>query len=238
MRTVHNILTWAWNLARSGMGVDKDGYAGMQCTDLDTWPAKHFFGVDLWGNARDLLDSAEGVGWEVVYASSGMRPEPGAFFVMDYWADGVNYGHTGLIIGVTGDWLETVEQNLAGDLDYGSPAQFNQRPLSDLVGWFYPPYEAEAGSELAVTDSSAMVPEEGEFTLGDMSINVRRSPSLLGQVVAVYEPGEVVRYDQKILSSDGYRWISFVGQSGHRNYMAIAPVDANGNRVGLWGTIR
>lgn len=241
MRTVHNVLTWAWNLAQSGMGVDKDGYAGSQCVDLVSWPAKHFFGVDLWGNARDLLDSAAGAGWSVVYASSGLRPEPGAFFVMDYWAGGVNYGHTGFIIGLTGEMLETVEQNLAGDLEVGSPAQFNKRPLSDLVGWFYPPYEDEegnGGADKAVVDRSAMVPEEGEFTLGDMSINVRREPSLLGEVVAVYEPGEVVTYDYKVLASDGYRWISFVGGSGHRNYMAIAPVDAKGNRVGLWGTIR
>lgn len=237
MKTVYNVLTWAGNLARSGMGVDKDGYAGMQCVDLVSWPAKHFFGVDLWGNARDLLDSAAGAGWMVVYAASNLSPEPGACFVMDYWAGGVNYGHTGLVIAnLGGGYVETVEQNLAGNLDHGSPAQFHRRHISDLVGWFYPPYEAD-NSDHTVVDSSAMVPETGKFTIGNTSINVRRAPSLLGEVVDVYEPGEEVYYDHKVLASDGYRWISFVGGSGHRNYMAIAPVDADGNRIGLWGEI-
>ena len=33
----------------------------------------------------------------------------------------------------------------------------------------------------------------------------------------------------------GYRWISYVGASGNRNYMAIGPTDEAGNRTDLWG---
>ncbi|HEM5071691.1 TPA: hypothetical protein U1212_002399, partial [Streptococcus suis] len=62
----------------------------------------------------------------------------------NYWAsDGVNYGHTGVIIGVDGDIAQTVEQNLAGNLYVGSPAQYASQRISQLVGWFYPPYEVE-----------------------------------------------------------------------------------------------
>ncbi|HEM3183285.1 TPA: lysin, partial [Streptococcus suis 89-5259] len=69
---------------------------------------------------------------------------PGAVFVKNYWAsDGVNYGHTGVIIGVDGDIAQTVEQNLAGNLYVGSPAQYASQRISQLVGWFYPPYEVE-----------------------------------------------------------------------------------------------
>ncbi|HES4213349.1 TPA: glucosaminidase domain-containing protein, partial [Streptococcus pyogenes] len=53
------------NLANAGMGVDKDSFAGWQCADVPCYAAKHWFGVDLWGNAIDLLDSAAAVGWEV-----------------------------------------------------------------------------------------------------------------------------------------------------------------------------
>lgn len=238
MRTVHYMITWSTRLVLSGMGVDKDGYAGTQCVDKITFPMKEFFGIDLWGNAIDLLDSAAANGLAVIYTSSGQLPQPGDFFVMNYVApDGINYGHTGLIHEHLGDgWYKTAEQNLAGNLEVGSPAQFHRRHISELLGWFRPPYEAD-NSDHTVVDSSAMVPEIGRFTVGNTAINVRRAPSLMGEVVDVYEPGEEVYYDHKVMASDGYRWISFVGGSGHRNYMAIAPVDADGNRIGLWGEI-
>ncbi|HEP1471838.1 TPA: glucosaminidase domain-containing protein, partial [Streptococcus pyogenes] len=50
------------NLANAGMGVDKDSFAGWQCADVPCYAAKHWFDVDLWGNAIDLLDSAAAVG--------------------------------------------------------------------------------------------------------------------------------------------------------------------------------
>ncbi|WP_261309213.1 CHAP domain-containing protein [Streptococcus suis] len=144
MTTANMVVDFFIGHANRGTGVDKDKMYGMQCVDVPSHAAKHWFGVDLWGNAIDLLDSAEQVGFEVHRMPTSARPRPGAFFVKDYVAgDGVNYGHTGVIISVDGDIAQTVEQNLAGNLYVGSPAQYASQRISQLVGWFYPPYEVE-----------------------------------------------------------------------------------------------
>ncbi|HGO8537522.1 CHAP domain-containing protein [Streptococcus suis] len=144
MTTANEAVMFVTDLANRGAGVNYDGAYGMQCVDLPNWICGKFFGKPLWGNAIDLLDSAEQVGFEVHRLPTSVRPRPGAVFVKNYWAsDGVNYGHTGVIIGVDGDIAQTVEQNLAGNLYVGSPAQYASQRISQLVGWFYPPYEVE-----------------------------------------------------------------------------------------------
>ena len=45
-----------------------------------------------------------------------------------------------------------------------------------------------------------------------------RSPSLSGEVVAVYGNGEVINYDSYCIA-EGYVWISYIGASGIRNYV-------------------
>ena len=82
-----------------------------------------------------------------------------------------------------------------------------------------------------------LIPENGTFIIGDTAINVRRGPSLNSEIVALYNPGQEVHYDYKG-SANGYRWISYVGESGNRNYMAIGQTDEEGNRISLWGTLK
>lgn len=144
MTTANEAVKFVTDLANRGAGVNYDGAYGMQCVDLPNWICGKFFGKPLWGNAIDLLDSAEQVGFKVYRLPTSARPRPGAVFVKDYVAgDGVNYGHTGIVICVDGDIAQTVEQNLAGNLYVGSPAQYASQRISQLVGWFYPPYEVE-----------------------------------------------------------------------------------------------
>ena len=81
-----------------------------------------------------------------------------------------------------------------------------------------------------------LIPENGTFIVGDAAINVRRGPSLNSEIVAVYDANEKVHYDYKG-SANGYRWISYIGESGNRNYMAIGQTDEEGNRISLWGTL-
>ena len=64
----------------------------------------------------------------------------------------------------------------------------------------------------------------GSFTSSVNNLNVRRSPSLSGQVVAQYNKGESVKYVSYI-DSEGYRWISYIGKSGNRNYVARRKLD-------------
>lgn len=242
MTTANEVVQYTINLANSGMGVDKDGMFGTQCADLPCFIAKNWFGVDLWGNAIDLLNSAASVGWAVEYMPTDANPRAGAIFVMAVPTH--PYGHTGVVIADSdGYTMQTVEQNIDGNadaLENGAPARFNTRNFSGVVGWFYPPYSDNTQSQDVVSAPTSneieLIPEDGTFTVGDAAINVRRAPNLNGEIVAVYERGQSVTYDSKG-SANGYRWISYIGGSGNRNYMAIGQTDEAGNRISLWGTL-
>ena len=164
---------------------------------------------------------------------------------MNAWFGGVNYGHCGIVIedsdGVT---MRTVEQNIDGNVDaliVGGPARYNNRGFEDVIGWFYPPYSdgpspVTPADVTPTSDEIELTPETGTFKVGEASINVRRAPNLNSEIVHVYEPGESVNYDSKG-SANGYRWISYIGDSGNRNYMAIGQTDDSGNRITLWGDL-
>lgn len=219
----------------------------MQCADLPCFVAKNWFGVDLWGNAIDLLNSAAANGWEVHRMPTDANPKEGAVFVMHSIAyDGVDYGHTGVVIADSdGYTMRTVEQNIDGNADaltIGGPARFNTRDFAGVAGWFYPPYKdtkvkQPIATEPKASDEINLIKEIGTFTVDADAINVRRAPNLKSDIVATYKKGQSVTYDSKG-SANGYRWISYVGGSGKRNYMAIGQTDKDGNRISLWGTIK
>ena len=48
--------------ANAGDGVDNDGAYGFQCADVPCYGLRHWYGVTLWGNAYDLLESARSQG--------------------------------------------------------------------------------------------------------------------------------------------------------------------------------
>ncbi|HEL1496797.1 TPA: SH3 domain-containing protein, partial [Streptococcus equi subsp. equi] len=76
----------------------------------------------------------------------------------------------------------------------------------------------------------------GTFTLDAAEINVRRWPNLTSEVVDSYKQGQTVSFDSEGYAN-GYYWISYVGGSGKRNYMAIGPTDKDGNIISLWGKL-
>ena len=148
MSKTQEMIQFFIDLANKGDGVDNDGAYGFQCADVPCYGLRHWFGVTLWGNAYDLLESARSQGLKVVYDAD--YPKAGWFFVKSYVAgDGVNYGHTGLVIedsdGLT---IKTVEQNVDGNADYlevGGPARFREHAVEDILGYIVPPEEMEAG---------------------------------------------------------------------------------------------
>lgn len=50
--------------------------------------------------------------------------------------------------------------------------------------------------------------------------NVRSAPNTRAEVVAQYGVGQSIRYDS-VYECDGYRWISYIGGSGQRRYVAF-----------------
>lgn len=246
MVATNDILSFSESLANQGVGTDADGAYGTQCVDLPNSISINFFGKALWGNAIDLLNSAAGLGYEVVYDAVGVNPRAGAIFVMDTtYLYGHPYGHTGIVIedsdGVT---IRTIEQNIDGNADslyVGGPARYNTRNFDGIVGWFYFPVDDQPAEVQSITpaepltvDSNGFNPETGTFTVEVSALNVRASAGLAGEIVAVYTAGMEINYDGW-LDNDGYIWITYIGASGNRRYVAVGQSD-NGQRITDFGS--
>ena len=145
MTTVNEVVDFWKSQADAGLGVDNDGLFGYQCADLPCYTTNHFFGVQLWGNAIDLLAAAENAGLKVEYDAVGVNPKKGDLFVMS--VVGHNFGHTGIVIEDSdGYTIKTIEQNinpyqsLDSKLTVGGAAMYNERDFSGIIGWIRPPY--------------------------------------------------------------------------------------------------
>ena len=246
MATTNNVILFAENLANAGVGTDADGAWGTQCVDLPNSISINFFGKTLWGNAIDLLNSAAGLGYEVEYNQEGdldSKPRAGAVFVMDTtYIYGHEYGHTGLVIEDSdGYTMRTIEQNIDGNADslyIGGPARYNTRNFDGVVGWFYFPTDDtgyQPGPSTPSGDGS-INEETGIFTVEVSALNVRAAAGLDAEIVAVYTVGQEINYDGWC-DKDGYIWITYIGGSGNRRYVAVGQSE-NGRRVTNFGSFR
>lgn len=75
-----------------------------------------------------------------------------------------------------------------------------------------------------VNENWKIIPQKGTFTSNVNNLRVRRSPSMNGEVVAYYDKGGKVNYDGYV-DNEGYRWITYIGKSGNRNYIARRSLD-------------
>lgn len=243
MAVLDDIILFAKNLANAGLGWDQDGVYGTQCVDLPNGIAGQFFGQALWGNAIDLLNSAASLGWQVVYNVEGdmsVVPKKGAVFVMDtVYLYGHPYGHTGLVIEDSdGYTMQTIEQNIDGNADslyVGGPARYNTRDFSGVVGWFYFPTKEQVTYTVPAQTGDGTIHEEtGTFTVKVSALNVRAKAGLDGEIVAVYTPEMTINYDGWC-DKDGYIWITYLGASGNRRYVAVGQSE-NGRRITDFGS--
>ena len=56
------------------------------------------------------------------------------------------------------------------------------------------------------------------------TLNIRTAPSKNAEVVATYSSGNEFKYDGYI-DADGVRWVTYIGQSGNRRYVARRTLD-------------
>lgn len=245
MTTVYEMNASAQYLADNGIGADHDGYFGSQCVDLINYLLYKHYGIELAGNAIDLLDSAASKGLEVVYDAPGLMPKAGAFFVMECY--GHPYGHTGYVYKDSdGYTMSTIEQNVDGNADYlenGGPARYCTRNFNEswgkVIGWFYPNYDESVQNTQEVSSEAVegkLKDEDGTMVVTVSAVNVRTAPSTSAEVVAVYDNGEEFHYDS-VYSAEGYIWVSYIGQSGERRYVAAGVANSSGNaNVEPYGT--
>ena len=81
------------------------------------------------------------------------------------------------------------------------------------------------GGSTAQASTGNRVPQNATFKAA-YDMNIRRSPSLDGQVVGTWSKGYEQRYDSYI-DSEGIRWVSWIGPSGNRNYVAVRRLSDN-----------
>lgn len=85
-------------------------------------------------------------------------------------------------------------------------------------------------SSPAPKPSYKLIPQNGTCTVLVDELMIREEPSTSSKAVGSYTRGESVNYDYYV-DNEGYRWISWVGASGKRRYMA-EKVLSTGKRYG------
>lgn len=148
------------------------------------------------------------------------------------------YGHVVIIEDVNGDQLTVIEQNHNGrrypTRNYYSAAAYRQ----NVAHYITPPASAGTVSTSGNAPSGRQYAEKGTMTVTVKSINVRRKPSTSSNIVASYKKGESFDYDTVIVDANGFVWVSYVGRSGNRNYVATGATKDGKRYGGAWGTFK
>lgn len=81
-------------------------------------------------------------------------------------------------------------------------------------------------SSPAPEPSYKLIPQNGTCTVLVDELMIREEPSTSSKSVGSYNKGESVIYDYYV-DNEGYRWISWIGASGNRRYMAVRVLATN-----------
>lgn len=254
MTTVNDVVSYSLSLVGRKVTVPTNPYGG-QCVALIDHIMQHLTGGKLnmaYTNAKDCLVRAKKLGLPVVYNDTSkpdLIPQAGDFFVMQFGPNDP-FGHIGVCISANVNGMTTVEQNIDGYSDLnrngindqleiggGGITRKHQRDYSNVIGWFRLNYSSQSTGPKPAT-GSRRYKETGTFTVTVDSINVRRAPNTSGQIVATYKKGQSIKYDEVVVDVDGFVWISYIGGSGMRNYVATGETK-DAKRFGpAWGTFK
>ena len=89
-----------------------------------------------------------------------------------------------------------------------------------LVGVGGTTYTVPAKVEETHTTTSYSLPDSGTYTFKERS-GIKAEPRVASPELAYYDAGMSVNYD-KIVSGDGYQWLSYLSYNGNRRYVAVA----------------
>ena len=88
-----------------------------------------------------------------------------------------------------------------------------------LVGVGGTTYTVPAKVEETHTTTSYSLPDSGTYTFKERS-SIKAEPRVASPELAYYDAGMLVNYD-KIVSGDGYQWLSYLSYNGNRRYVAV-----------------
>ena len=89
-----------------------------------------------------------------------------------------------------------------------------------LVGVGGTTYTVPAKVEETHTTTSYSLPDSGTYTFKERT-GIKAEPRVASPELAYYDAGMSVNYD-KIVSGDGYEWLSYLSYNGNRRYVAVA----------------
>ncbi|WP_288628583.1 SH3 domain-containing protein, partial [uncultured Streptococcus sp.] len=89
-----------------------------------------------------------------------------------------------------------------------------------LVGVGGTTYTVPAKVEETHTTTSYSLPDSGIYTFKERT-GIKAEPRVASPELAYYDAGMSVNYD-KIVSGDGYQWLSYLSYNGNRRYVAVA----------------
>ena len=89
-----------------------------------------------------------------------------------------------------------------------------------LVGVGGTTYTVPAKVEETHTTTSYSLPDAGTYTFKERS-SIKAEPRVASPELAYYDAGMSVNYD-KIVSGDGYQWLSYLSYNGNRRYVVVA----------------
>lgn len=207
----------AWARAKGVVANPNGSYPG-QCVSLIQQYLNQCYDVPYKarGNAKDFIPP------KFHQVSGGYAPGD----IIRYGRNmGGGYGHIGMI-DENGHWLD---QNGVRRRAVGTAS----RPFGGYNAIFRPD-NAVAVSRPAQTSNAGIpagaVRQVATFR-ATVDRNIRRSPSLNGEIAGTFTNGATQRYDCYI-DADGFRWVSWIGASGHRNYCAEKRL-RDGKRYGV-----
>ena len=89
-----------------------------------------------------------------------------------------------------------------------------------LVGVGGTTYTVPTKVEETHTTTSYSLPDSGTYTFKERS-SIKAEPRVASPELAYYDAGMSVNYD-KIVSGDGYQWLSYLSYNGNRRYVAVS----------------
>ncbi|EFR45140.1 CHAP domain-containing protein [Streptococcus pseudoporcinus] len=209
---------------KSGWGADSWGMYLRQCTSFVAYRLHNVNGFSLppgYGNADSWGHVARRKGYQV-----DSNPQVGSVA----WFDkGVNlshrdYGHVAWVAEVKGNLVTLEEYNYnAGQ----GPEKYHRREIlrQEASGYIHFKDLINNSSNTSISQLSRQLklPSKGSYTFSQRRA-VKAHPSLNSSDLVYYEKGNIVHYD-KVLEVDGYRWLSYIGGSGNRRYVAIEKLE-------------
>lgn len=171
-----------WALQQVGKSLDMDGKYGAQCVDLIGYYCK-FLANTKWPGTPGAKDiwTANFNADDYDKISRNDPPQPGDVGI--WGASPTNqWGHTFIVVGVSGATMDVVDQNYVGYNENGSPAARHPLPINNrLLGFLRPKFVP-----------NAVAPNPGNYTIksGDTFWGLEQSHGWPSNTLQQLNPGQ------------------------------------------------